>query len=119
MNTKRDYTIILDLSRAGYRGSIKHNRSILFYSSDKESRNIYLNIKGTDLDELNINLLIATNNGLKVAELEGKRHESSVVEYNIANDLEVGIYKAQFLVKELGKVLASDPFKFEVKKNLF
>ena len=120
-NIKRDYIITLDISRAGHRGIIRLDRNIFFYVSEKGTRNIFLVVKGTDLDDVNISMLIANNSGIEVARLEGKRHEASVVEYFIPNDLEVGNYKAEFLIQDvtLDKILTSNPFNFEIKENLF
>ena len=120
-NIKRDYIITLDISKAGHRGSIKLDRNIFFYASERDTRNIFLIIKGTNLDDVNVSMLIADNNGIEVARLKGKRHEPSIVEYDIPNDLEVGNYKAAFLVQDatLNKILTSDPFEFKIKENLF
>ena len=120
-NIRRDYIITLDISRAGHRGIIKLDRNIFFYVSERDTRNIFLVIKGTDLDDVNISMLIADSNGIEVAKLEGKRHEPSIAEYFIPNDLEVGKYKATFLIQDvtLNKILASDPFEFKIKENLF
>ena len=119
-NIKRDYIITLDISRAGHRGTIKLDRNIFFYASERDTRNIFLIIKGTDLDDVNIIMLIA-DNGIEVARLKGKRHEPSIVEYFIPDDLKVGKYKAAFLVQDatLNKILTSDPFEFKIKENLF
>ena len=120
-NIRRDYIITLDISRAGHRGTIKLDRNIFFYVSERDTRNIFLIIKGTDLDDVNISMLIADNNGIEAARLEGKRHEASVVEYFIPDNLEVGKYKATFLIQDvtLNKILTSDPFEFKIKENLF
>ena len=120
-NIRRDYIITLDISKAGHRGTIKLDRNIFFYVSEKDTRNIFLVIKGTDLDDVNVSMLIANSSGIEVAKLEGKRHEPSIVEYFIPNNLEVGNYKAEFLIQDvtLDKILTSNPFEFKIKENLF
>lgn len=120
-NIRRDYIITLDISQPGHRGLVRLDRNIFFYVSDKYTRNVFLIIKSTDLDDVNISMLIADNNGIEVARLEGKRHEPSIVEYFIPNDLEAGKYKATFLIQDvaLHKTLTSDSFEFKIKENLF
>ena len=93
-NIRRDYIITLDISKAGHRGIIKLDRNIFFYVSEKGTRNIFLVIKGTDLDNVNISMLIANNGGIEAARLEGNRHEPSIIEYDIKTLNSIDLYGA-------------------------
>ena len=118
MNINRDYIVKLFMAEAGANRGKVIAPSISFYTSDRHTQNIYLQVDQsiTDIDEIK---LIYSLGDIE-HKVHGVKLDDKLVEFNLDyKALLAGRYKAAIVLSKGDEVLTSDMFTFTVEKSLF
>ena len=116
-NINRDYHIKLDVKTSEVIGA----NSIYFFSSDKNTCNLYIEIVNTEVDEeLELMTIIVPPNAQDIKEvyfIDCTKHSSNLFEVQLPND-EVGKYKVEIVAKVGAYENTSERFYYEVKPSV-
>ena len=117
MNINRDYIVKLFMSEAGANRGKVISPSISFYTSDRNTQNIYLQVD-QDITDIEVELIYSLGDvEYKVA---GVKLDDRLVEFNIDyRTLLPGRYRAAIILSKGDEVLTSEVFTFTVEKSLF
>ena len=118
MNINRDYIVKLFMVEAGANRGKVIAPSISFYTSDKHTQNIYLEVDQdiTDIDK--VELVYST--GDIEHRVSGVKHGDKLVEFNLDyRTLLPGRYRAAIILSKGDEILTSEVFTFTVEKSLF
>ena len=118
MNINRDYIVKLFMAQAGANRGKVISPSISFYTSDRHTQNIFLEVDQdiTDIDK--VELVYST--GDIEHRVPGVKLDNKLVEFNIDyRTLLPGRYRAVIMLSKGDEVLTSDMFTFTVEKSLF
>ena len=117
MNINRDYIVKLFMAEAGANRGKVIAPSISFYTSDRHTQNIYLQVDQniTDIDK--VELVYSTRDiEHKVA---GVKLDDKLVEFNLDYEtLLPGRYRAVIMLSKGDEILTSEMFTFTVEKSL-
>ena len=114
-NINRDYLIQYSPKNSKVIGA----NSIFFYTSDRNTTNIYISILG-DYQDLQLEVVIVPPNAQERKEcyyIQAKKLEDNLYEFLAPNDID-GQYKCQIKSINGEKFNTSDRFTYEVKANL-
>ena len=117
MNINRDYIVKLFMTQAGSNRGKVIAPFISFYTSDRHTQNIYVEVDAdiTDIDK--VELVYST--GDVEHRVDGVKLDDSLVEFNIDyRTLLAGRYKAAIMLTKGSEVLTSEVFTFTVEKSL-
>ena len=117
MNINRDYIVRLFMAEAGANRGKVIAPSISFYTSDKHTQNIYLQVDQdiTDIDK--VELVYST--GDIEHRVPGVKLDDKLVEFNLDyKALLAGRYKAAIVLTKGDEVLTSEMFTFTVENSL-
>ena len=117
MNINRDYIVKLFMAQAGANRGKVIAPSISFYTSDRHTQNIYLQVDQdiTDIDK--VELVYST--GDIEHKVPGVKLDDKLIEFNL--DYKVllpGRYRAAIVLTKGDEVLTSEMFTFTVEKSL-
>lgn len=117
MNINRDYIVKLFMAQAGANRGKVIAPSISFYTSDRHTQNIYLQVDQdiTDIDK--VELVYST--GDIEHRVHGVKLDDKLAEFNL--DYKVllpGRYKAVIMLTKVDEVLTSEVFTFTVENSL-
>ena len=116
-NINRDYHIKLDVKTSKVIGA----NSIYFFSSDKNTCNLYIEIVNAEVDEkLELMIIIVPPNAQDIKEvyfIDCTKHSSNLFEVQLPND-EVGKYKVEIVAKVGAYENTSERFYYEVKPSV-
>ena len=116
-NINRDYHIKLDVKTSKVIGA----NSIYFFSSDKNTCNLYIEIVNTEVDEeLELMIIIVPPNAQDIKEvyfIDCTKHSNQLFEAQLPND-EVGKYKVEIVAKVGADENTSDRFTYEVRPSV-
>ena len=117
MNINRDYIVKLFMAEAGANRGKVIAPSISFYTSDRHTQNIYLQVDQdiTDIDK--VELVYST--GDIEHKVPGVKLDDKLIEFNL--DYKVllpGRYRAVIMLTKGDEVLTSEMFTFTVERNL-
>ena len=93
--------------------------NIFFYTSDKNTTNIYISILG-DYQDLTLEIVIVPPNAQERKEcyyITAKKLDDKLYEFEAPNHID-GVYKCQIKSVNGDKFNTSDRFTYEVKENL-
>ena len=117
MNINRDYTVKLFMEQAGANRGKVIVPSISFYTSDRHTQNIYLQVDQSISDIDKVELVYST--GDVENRVAGVKLDDKLVEFNIDyHTLLPGRYRAAIMLTKGDEVLTSEIFTFTVEKNL-
>ena len=117
MNINRDYIVKLFMAQAGANRGKVISPHISFYTSDRYTQNIFLQVD-QDISDIEVELVYST--GDIEYRVHGIKLENKLVEFNIDyRTLLPGRYKAVIMLSEGDEVLTSEIFTFTVEKSLF
>ena len=114
-NINRDYHIKLDVKTSKVIGA----NSIYFFSSDKNTCNLYIEVVG-EYEELELMIIIVPPNAQDIKEvyfIDCTKHSSNLFEVQLPND-EVGKYKVEIVAKVGAYENTSERFYYEVKPSV-
>ena len=114
---KRDYSCHLYVSEVMGRGRLVADQQILFFTSDKNTSNIYF-ICDTLIEftaELIFNGKDKTDHKLPCRKVADKLLEVEIPQEQLQ---QAGIYSAQLLLTIGDKVLTTNPISFTIKKSI-
>ena len=114
MNINRDYIVTYSPKNS----KIQAN-SIFFYTSDKNTTNIYISILG-DYQDLQLEVVIVPPNALERKEcyyINAKKLDDKLYEFEAPNHIE-GTYKCEIRCINGNKFNTSDRFTYEVKPSV-
>ena len=117
MNINRDYIVKLFMTEAGANRGKVIAPSISFYTSDRHTQNIYVEVDAdiTDIDK--VELVYST--GDIEHRVPGAKLDDKLVEFNL--DYKVllpGRYRTVIMLSKGNEVLTSEMFTFTVEKSL-
>ena len=118
MNINRDYIVRLFMAEAGANRGKVIAPSISFYTSDRHTQNIYLQVDQSisDIDEVE---LIYSLGDIE-HRVHGVNLDDKLVEFNLDYEtLLAGRYRAVIMLTKGDEVLTSEMFTFTVEKSLF
>ena len=118
MNINRDYIVKLFMAQAGANRGKVIAPSISFYTSDRRTQNIYVEVDAdiTDIDK--VELVYST--GDIEHRVAGVKLDNKLVEFNLDyKALLAGRYRAAIILSKGDEVLTSEVFTFTVGKSLF
>ena len=118
MNINRDYVVRLFMSEAGASRGRVTAPSITFYTSDRNTQNIYVQIDQdvTGIDK--VELVYST--GDIEHRVAGVKLDDKLVEFNLDyKALLPSRYRAVIMLTKGDEVLTSEMFTFTVEKSLF
>lgn len=118
MNINRDYMVRLFMAETGANRGKVIAPSISFYTSDRYTQNIFLEVDQdiTDIDK--VELVYST--GDIEHRVAGVKHGDKLVEFNLDyKALLPGRYKAAIMLTKGDEVLTSEMFTFTVENSLF
>ena len=113
-NINRDYIIQYSPKTS----KIQAN-SIFFYTSDKNTTNIFISILG-EYQDLSLEVVIVPPNAQDRKEcyyIQAKKLENKLYEFEAPNHID-GVYKCEIKSISGDKFNTSQPFHYEVRKNL-
>ena len=113
-NINRDYII-----QYSPKNSKIQANSIFFYTSDKNTTNIFISIVG-DYQDLQLEVVIVPPNAQERKEcyyITAKKLDDKLYEFQAPNHIE-GTYKCEIRCINGDKFSTSDRFTYEVKENL-
>ena len=114
-NINRDYKITYSPKNSKVIGA----NSIFFYTSDKNTTNIYISILG-DYQDLSLEVVIVPPNAQERKEcyyIQAKKLDDKLYEFQAPNHID-GVYKCQIKSISGNRFNTSDRFTYEVKENL-
>ena len=114
-NINRDYLIQYSPKNSKVIGA----NSIFFYTSDKNTTNIFISIVG-DYQDLSLEVVIVPPNAQERKEviiIQAKKLDDKLYEFEAPNHIE-GTYKCEIRCINGDKFNTSDRFTYEVKENL-
>ena len=114
-NINRDYIIQYSPKNSKVIGA----NSIFFYTSDKNTTNIFISIVG-DYQDLQLEVVIVPPNAQERKEviiIQAKKLDDKLYEFQAPNHIE-GTYKCEIRCINGDKFNTSDRFTYEVKENL-
>ena len=117
MNTNRDYIVKLFMEQPGADRGKVIAPSISFYTSDRYTQNIYVEVDQdiTDIDK--VELVYST--GDIEHRVTGVKLDDKLVEFNIDyRTLLAGRYKCAIILTKSDEVLTSEVFTFTVENSL-
>ena len=113
-NINRDYIVTYSPKNS----KIQAN-SIFFYTSDKNTTNIYISILG-DYQDLQLEVVIVPPNAQERKEviiIQAKKLDDKLYEFEAPNHID-GTYKCEIRCISGNRFNTSDRFTYEVKENL-
>ena len=116
MNINRDYIVKLFMAEAGANRGKVIAPSISFYTSDRHTQNIYVELD-QNISDIEVELIYTTGDVEHKA--AGVKLDDRLVEFNL--DYKVllpGRYKAAIILTKGDEVLTSEMFTFTVEKSL-
>ena len=117
MNINRDYIVKLFMAEAGANRGKVIAPSISFYTSDRHTQNIYVEVD-TDITNIDKIELIYSAGDIE-HRVPGVKLDDKLVEFNIDyRTLLPGRYKAAIMLTKCDEVLTSEVFTFTVEKSL-
>ena len=117
MNINRDYIVKLFMAEAGANRGKVIAPSISFYTSDRYTQNVYLEV---DQSITNIEVELVYSSGDVEYKVAGVKLDDRLVEFNLDYEtLLAGRYKAAIMLTKGDEVLTSEMFTFTVEKSLF
>ena len=117
MNINRDYIVKLFMAEAGANRGKVIAPSISFYTSDRHTQNIYVEVD-QDITDIEVELVYSTGDIEHRA--DGVKLDDKLVEFNIDyRTLLAGRYKAVIMLTKGDEVLTSEMFTFTVENSLF
>ena len=114
---KRDYSCHLYVSEVMGRGRLVADQQIIFFTSDKNTSNIYF-ICDTPIEftaELIFSSEDKTNHKIPCRKVAEKLLEVEILQEQLQNS---GSYSAQLLLTIGDKVLTTNPISFTIKKSI-
>ena len=118
MNINRDYIVRLFMAEAGANRGKVIAPSISFYTSDRYTQNIFLEVDQDISDIDKVELIYST--GDVEHRVAGVKLDDKLVEFNIDyRTLLAGRYRAVIMLTKGSEVLTSEMFAFTVEKSLF
>ena len=114
-NINRDYII-----QYSPKNSKIQANSIFFYTSDKNTTNIFISIVGDYQDDLTLEVVIVPPNAQERKEviiIQAKKLDDKLYEFEAVNTIE-GVYKCEIRCISGNRFNTSDRFTYEVKANL-
>ena len=117
MNINRDYVVRLFMSEAGANRGKVIAPSISFYTSDRHTQNIFLEVDQS-ITDIEVELIYST--GDIEHRVPGVKLDDKLVEFNL--DYKVLLpsrYRAAIILTKGDEVLTSEVFTFTVEKSLF
>ena len=114
-NINRDYLIQYSPKNSKVTGA----NGIFFYTSDKNTTNIFISIVG-DYQDLSLEVVIVPPNAQERKEviiIQAKKLDDKLYEFEAPNSVD-GQYKCQIKSINGEKFNTSQPFQYEVRKNL-
>lgn len=116
MNINRDYIVKLFMAEAEANRGKVISPPVSFYTSDKHTQNIFLQVD-QDITDIEVELVYSLGNiEHKVA---GVKLDNKLVEFNLDyKALLPGRYRAAIMLSKGDEVLTSEMFTFTVERNL-
>ena len=117
MNINRDYIVKLFMAQAGANRGKVIAPSISFYTSDRRTQNIYVEVDAdiTDIDK--VELVYST--GDIEHRVAGVKLDNKLVEFNLDyKALLAGRYRAAIILSKGDEVLTSEMLTFTVEKSI-
>ena len=114
MNINRDYII-----QYSPKTSKIQTNNIFFYTSDKNTTNIFISILG-DYENLSLEVVIVPSNAQERKEviiIQAKKLDDKLYEFQAPNTVD-GTYKCEIRCISGNRFNTSDRFTYEVKENL-
>ena len=114
MNINRDYIVVYNPKNS----KIQTN-SIFFYTSDKNTTNIYISILG-DYQNLSLEVVIVPPNAQERKEcyyIQAKKLDDKLYEFQAPNHID-GVYKCEIRCISGNRFNTSDRFTYEVKPSV-
>ena len=116
MNINRDYIVRLFMAEAGANRGKVIAPSISFYTSDRHTQNIYVQV---DQNISNIEVELIYSLGDIEHRVAGVKLDDRLVEFNLGyKALLAGRYKAAIVLTKGDEVLTSEMFTFTVENSL-
>ena len=115
MNINRDYIIQYSPKNSKVIGA----KNIFFYTSDKNTTNIFISILG-DYQDLQLEVVIVTPNAQERKEcyyINAKKLEDNLYEFEAPNHID-GVYKCEIKSISGDRFNTSESFHYTVRKNL-
>ena len=113
-NINRDYLI-----QYSPKNSKIQSNSIFFYTSDKNTTNIFISILG-DYQDLQLEVIIIPPNAQDRKEcyyIQAKKLEDNLYQFEAPNHID-GVYKCEIKSISGNKFSTSEPFHYEVRKSV-
>ena len=113
-NINRDYIVVYNPKNS----KIQTN-SIFFYTSDKNTTNIYISILG-DYQDLSLEVVIVPPNAQERKEcyyIQAKKLDDKLYEFQAPNHID-GVYKCEIRCISGNRFNTSDRFTYEVKPSV-
>ena len=118
ININRDYLIKMFMAEAGANRGKVIAPSISFYTSDRHTQNIYVEVNAdiTDIDKVEL----VYSAGDIEHRVTGVKLDDKLVEFNLDyRTLLPGRYRAVIMLSKGDEILTSEMFTFTVEKSLF
>lgn len=115
-NLNRDYIVTYSPKNS----KIQASEGMFFYISDRNTCNIFISIVGDYQDNLQLEVVIVPPNAQERKEcyyITAKKLEDKLYEFEAPNSVD-GQYKCQIKSINGDKFNTSEPFHYEVRKNL-
>lgn len=115
-NINRDYIVTYSPKNSKVTGA----NGIFFYTSDKNTTNIYISILGDYQDNLQLEVVIVPPNAQERKEcyyISCKKLDDKLYEFQAPNTVD-GVYKCEIKSISGNKFNTSQPFQYTVKNNL-
>ena len=117
MNINRDYIVKLFMAQAGANRGKVIAPSISFYTSDRHTQNIFLEVD-QDITEIDKVELVYSTGDIE-HRVAGVKLDDKLVEFNIDyRTLLPGRYRAVIMLTKGDEVLTSEMFTFTVEKSI-
>ena len=115
-NINRDYHIKLDVKTSKIQA-----KDIFFYTSDRRTCNLYIEITNAEVDEeLELMIIIVPPNAQDIKEvyfIDCTKHSNQLFEAQLPND-EIGKHKIEIVAKVGTYENTSDRFTYEVRPSV-
>ena len=116
MNINRDYIVRMFMEQPGASRGKVIVPSISFYTSDRCTQNIYVQV---DQDVTDVEVELIYSNGDVEHRVSGVKLDDTLVEFNLDHEaLLAGRYKAAIVLTKGDEVLTSEIFTFTVENSL-
>ena len=116
MNINRDYIVKLFMAQAGANRGKVISPSISFYTSDRHTQNIYVEVD-QDITDIEVELVYST--GDIEHRVVGVKLDDKLIEFNLDyRTLLPGRYRAVIMLTKGDEVLTSEVFTFAVENSL-